>query len=102
MKLIILKERRTKQEIYVDILNSINNTNSNDLTPTRIQQNCNLSYDKFSKYLIELNQKGLIDTSNYSITEKGKKLLKDYGKIKDFLLKMNIEFVKKEEILKNV
>lgn len=96
------KERRTKLEIYYDILNAITNTSGGSVTPTRIQQNCNMSYDKFSNYLGELNKKGLINTSDFSITEKGKKLLEDYSKIKDFLHDMNMEYVTKEEEIKNV
>lgn len=87
-------------ELFYDILNSINNASGNK-TPTGIQQNCNISYDKFSKYVKELNQKGLIDIEHFSITEKGKKLLDDYDKIKDFLIKMKMEYVYQEETLEN-
>ncbi len=90
-------------EIYYDILNAIDFEGSSGFaTPTRIQQNCNLSYDKFSKYFKELEQKGLIHTSDRKITPQGKNLLEDYKKIKDFLIKMNLEYVKKEEVLKHV
>jgi hypothetical protein len=37
-----------------------------------------------------------------SITEKGKQLLSDYQKIKDFLEKMNLEYVKSERALSHV
>jgi predicted transcriptional regulator len=96
------KEKRTKLEIYYDILSAINNESSYGIVPTRIQQNCNMSYDKFSKYLKELEQKGLIHNPKNTITEKGIKLLQDYDKIKEFLLKMNMEYVKPQEVMKNV
>jgi predicted transcriptional regulator len=92
------REKRTKLEIFHDILNAIQEESSyGEIKPTRVQQKCNISYDKFSKYVYELSKRKLIkhDSSLY-ITDKGKQLLKDYGKIKDFLTEMKLEYLSEE------
>ena len=52
------KPRRSKLELYNDILNAIEeeitNDNSNAAKPTRVQLRSNLAYDKLVKYLAEL------------------------------------------------
>jgi predicted transcriptional regulator len=65
--------------------------------PTRVQQKCNISYDKFSRYLDELKKRKLVGSSpQLFVTDKGKKLLDDYGKINDFILKMRLEYLGEE------
>jgi predicted transcriptional regulator len=69
-----------------------------EVRPTRVQQKCNISYDKFSKYLDELAKRKLVASSpSLCVTDKGKKLLYDYGKINDFILKMRLEYLSGEE-----
>ena len=92
------REKRTKLEIFYDILTAIQNeSSSGEVKPTRVQQRCNMSFDKFSRYMEALKNEGLIRDSSPIITEKGKKLLQDYDKIKDFLNKMKLEYVGTEE-----
>ena len=92
------REKRTKLEIFYDILTAIQNeSSSGEVKPTRVQQRCNMSFDKFSRYMEALKNEGLIHNSSTIITEKGKKLLQDYDKIKDFLNKMKLEYVGTEE-----
>ena len=99
----IRREKRTKLEIFYDILTAIRNEGfGGEVKPTRVQQRCNISFDKFSRYLNALTSEGLISNSPIIITEKGKKLLQDYDKIKDFLNKMKLEYVSNEEALNNV
>ena len=44
--------RRSKLQIYYDILKAINHESElGKVRPTRVQNLCNMSYDKFSKYL---------------------------------------------------
>ena len=101
--LLTRRERRTKLEIFYDILTAIQNEGfSGEVKPTRVQQRSNISFDKFSRYLDALTCEGLIHNSPITITEKGKKLLQDYDKIKDFLNKMKLEYVSNEEALNNV
>ena len=98
--LLIRREKRTKLEIFYYILTAIQNeASSGEVKPTRVQQRCNLSFDKFSRYLEALRNEDLIHDSSITITEKGKKLLQDYDKIKDFLNKMKLEYVGNEEVL---
>ena len=92
------REKRTKLEIFYDILTAIQNeSSSGEVKPTRVQQRCNMSFDKFSRYMEALKNEGLIHDSSPIITEKGTKLLQDYDKIKDFLNKMKLEYVSNEE-----
>lgn len=94
------KEKRNKLEIYNDILSAILQVSSEgEPKPTRVQQKCNMSYDKFSKYIEELgNRKLITHDSPLCITDKGKRFLQDYGKIKSFIQKMKIKYVIEKEI----
>ena len=82
-------------EIYNDILNAVQReAQEGEVKPTRIQHQSNLSYDKMSRYLKELENKKMITASPIQITDKGKKFLNDYDKIKDFLSEMRMEYLK--------
>jgi len=60
--------------------------------PTRIQHLSNMSYDKLSRYLNELESKNMIlKTDTLSLTEKGHEFLRDYDKIKDLIERMGLE-----------
>ncbi|MDH3277172.1 MAG: transcriptional regulator [Nitrosopumilus sp.] len=89
------KPQRSRLEIYNDVLSAIQNATGNgEVKPTRVQQLCNMSYDKFSKILGELKKNNLICYSPLKITKKGQKFLQDYSKIKNFTRKMEIEFLR--------
>jgi len=91
------KSRRSKLEIYNDILNAIQiESQQGEVKPTRIQHQSNMSYDKMSKYLKELENKKMITISPIQLTEKGQKFLKDYEKIKEFLSDMQMEYLKEK------
>jgi len=92
------RQRRTKLEIYYDILRELQNQSvQGRAKPTRIQQKCNMSYDKFSNNLQELKERKLVsDDDLLKVTDKGIKLLNDYGKINDFVSKMNLDYVELE------
>lgn len=87
--------RRNKLEIFYDILTALDKESSyGEVKPTRIQQQCNMSYDKFSKNLKELEQRKLvIYNSPLKISEAGIQFLEDYGKINDFLTKMKLHYL---------
>jgi predicted transcriptional regulator len=94
---VLSKQRRSKLEIYNDILNGIQKeAQEGEIKPTRIQHHSNMSYDKMSKYLKELESKKMITISPIQLTEKGEKFLNDYEKIKEFLSNMKIEYLKEE------
>lgn len=86
-------------EIFNDILTAIQKESSYGMVkPTRVQQRCNLSYDKFSKYVDELRIRKLISPdSSLCMTDKGKQLLIDYVKIQGFLTKMKLDYVYEED-----
>ena len=87
-------ERRTKLEIFNDILIVIKEESLyGEAKPTKVQQKCNISYDKFSRYIDELRKRKLVTKNSLSITDRGKQLLKDYRKIKGFLTEMKLEYI---------
>ena len=87
-------ERRTKLEIFNDILIVIKEESLyGEAKPTKVQQKCNISYDKFSRYIDELRKRKLVTQNSLSITDRGKQLLKDYRKIKGFLTEMKLEYI---------
>jgi predicted transcriptional regulator len=89
-------------EIYNDILTAI----SHEVTvyddyhedvlgakPTHVQLKSNLAYDKFARYLNELENKKMIKQRPLTITERGKDFLQDYQRIADFVLDMGIKYM---------
>lgn len=81
-----LKERRTKQQIYTDILNSINNSSDEDLKITNIQLLSKLSYDKVKIRLDELEKCKLIQYNpKIQVTERGKLFIHDSNELSNNL-----------------
>ena len=78
------KERRGKLEIIADILLVARR----GAKKTAIVYNANLNSDRVGKYLLYLEEKGLIEHTNdgYKTTEKGKEFLRDYQKMKEQLI----------------
>ncbi len=74
-----MKERRSKLQIYSDILNAINNESQNDdVKITRIQLSSKMSFDKIKQYIIDLEKYGLIESqSGLKITDKGRLFMKN-------------------------
>jgi len=85
----LAKERRSKIQLYYDIITAIvEDTQNNDsVSPTRIQFKCNTSYDKLAKYLEEMKERQILEKEKViKITEKGMKFHKDYAKINELIL----------------
>ena len=80
--------RRSKMEIYIDILRVISDGNHK---PTHIMYRANLSWERLKRYLKFLGSQGLLKNvertqgSNYELTEKGRELLKYFRKIEGML-----------------
>lgn len=82
------KNRRSKFEIYLDVLDCIRNTHK----PTRIMYQCNLSWSLLKNVIRDLNDKKLISEEVFSkpsdkrtryiyhITDKGIAFLEQYHK----------------------
>ena len=81
-------------EIYNDILSAIKVELTNgEAKPTRVQSLSNLAYDKFAKYLNELESKRMIVQNPLGITEKGRDFLQDYDRIRDFVAAMGVKYL---------
>lgn len=89
-------------EIYHDILTAVcveltdidySHEDTQSPKPTRVQLRSNLAYDKFTRYLNELENKNMIKQNPLSITERGNDFLQDYQRIADFVLEMGIKYM---------
>ncbi len=88
------KDKRSKLEMYNDILLAINeNTNNGTAKPTHVQFRSNMSYDNLKKYLNELEEKNLVSIFPLAVTEKGHRFLNDYGRIKDVIQKIGLDYL---------
>jgi len=88
------RERRHKLQIYHDILSAIQEEAMNEggAKPTRIQHLSNMSYDKLSRYLDELEAKKMINKADIlSITDQGRAFLREYQRLKDLIERMGLE-----------
>lgn len=95
----MIVQRRSKLQLYNDILAAIRDEATHGkIKPTRIQHICNMSYDKLSKYLEELKSKGMITNPSLSVTEKGFRFLGDYDKIRAFVEKMELEYIREKKL----
>ena len=95
MEKIIVKERRTKTQIFFEVITAVidDKQNNESLSPTRIQLKCKTSYDKLTKYLEEMEKRGMIEKEkSITITEKGMEFHKDYSRINDLINEMNEKF----------
>ncbi len=85
----MVKERRSKIQLYFDIVSAIvqDSQNNDSVSPTRIQFKCNTSYDKLTKYLIEMEKRNIIEREkSLSVTDKGMQFHRDYSKINDLII----------------
>ncbi len=82
------KKYRSKGRIMADILSAIKE--DEDAKITHILYKANLSYDRLSRYLEELEESELIQTidsgdrSLYRITERGQKFLVEFRRMEEF------------------
>jgi len=89
------KERRTKTQIFFEVITAAidDKQNNESVSPTRIQIKCNTSYDKLTKYLEEMEKRGMIEKEkSIIVTEKGMEFHKDYSRINDLINEMNEKF----------
>ena len=91
----MVKERRSKIQIFFDIVTAVidDAQNNESVSPTRIQTKCNTSYDKLTKYLEEMEKRGMVEREkSIAITEKGMEFHKDYSRINELMNEMNEKF----------
>jgi predicted transcriptional regulator len=92
---IMVKERRTKTQIFFDIITAVidDTQNNESIILTRIQVKCNTSYDKLTKYLAEMENRGMIEKGkSITVTVRGIEFHKDYSRINDLINEMNEKF----------
>lgn len=89
------KEKRSKLELYYAVLCAIQDdqTHNKDVKPTRVQFLVGTSYDKLTVYLDELKEKKLVKLDPITITEKGKKFIREYNKINEMTMKLGLKFI---------
>ena len=88
MEKIMTKERTTKTQILLDIITAVidDTQNNESVSPTRVQNKCNTSYDKLTKYLAEMEDRGMIEKGkSITVTERGMEFHKDYSRINDLI-----------------
>ncbi len=83
----MVKDYRSKARIYADILASV--ASQVYAKPTKIMLDANLSYDRLSRYLETLVERGLLERVDggerlYVITEKGMKYLAEFKRFEEF------------------
>ena len=85
-------------EIYHDILIGIERESKarGTVKRTRVQQYSNLSYDKFSRHLDNMAERGLITLKPLSITAKGREFVREYDKIRLFMREIGARFLASE------
>ena len=78
------KEQRGRLEIIADILLVARG----ETKKTAIAHNANVNFNRIGKYLLYLEEKGLIEHTSreYKTTERGKEFLHDYQKMKEQLV----------------
>jgi predicted transcriptional regulator len=78
---------RSKGRIFADILRALQ---EGPAKVTHILYRANLSHDRLTKYLTQLEESGLIsrlqdgDRTTYSITDEGKKFLVEFRRMEEF------------------
>ena len=95
MEKIIAKERRTKTQIFFEVITAAidDKQNNESISPTRIQVKCNTSYDKLTKYLAEMEKRGMIEKGkSITVTERGMEFHKDYSRINELINEMDKKF----------
>ena len=95
MEKIMAKERRTKTQIFFDIITAVidDTQNNESIILTRIQVKCNTSYDKLTKYLAEMEDRGMIEKGkSITVTVRGMEFHRNYSRINDLINEINEKF----------
>ena len=86
--------RRDKLKIYGDLLSVLySEDKAEKIVLSHLQTRINVPFDRLKKYILELNELGLIqDEKSLKLTEKGKQYLREYKRILDFMKRMGISY----------
>jgi predicted transcriptional regulator len=87
-------EKRSKFQIYFDILDLLNNEvdEYDRVSPTRVAHRANLPYDRFQRALERLVQLGMVSYvgESLAVTEKGLEYVREFKRMNDFLKRMGL------------
>jgi predicted transcriptional regulator len=87
--------RRGRFEIYADIMLAIKEDalRNGEARATRVQTMSNVPYSRFKEYLEVLRSKGLLSIveTTIALTPAGLAYLKDYEKVKEFLITFGLD-----------
>ena len=88
------KLRRDRLKIYGDLLAILyDESKKGKFTLTRVQVRLKVPFDRMKKYIAELSALELIENEeSLKLTEKGKKYLREYEKVLDFMEDMGIGY----------
>ena len=86
--------RRDKLKIYNDLLSILEaESKKEEVLITKIQVKLNVPFDRFKRYLTQLEELGLIEyESSPKLTKKGRKYIRDYKKVIDFMKTVGISY----------
>jgi predicted transcriptional regulator len=86
--------RRDRLKIYGDLLAILHEESLKEkVVLTHVQVRLKVPFDRMKKYLAELSALGLVeDVESPKLTEKGKKYLREYEKVLDFMQDMGIGY----------
>jgi len=80
-------------KIYGDLLSELwtSETKEKKVVLTHVQIRINVPFDRLKNYITELKELGFIeDDISFRLTEKGKKYLREYKRIIDFMKQMGL------------
>jgi predicted transcriptional regulator len=85
--------RRDKLKIYGDLLSVLNEyPKTENIVLTHVQVRINAPFDRLKQYMSELIDLGLVKETSYMLTEKGRKYLREYERIIDFMKNMGLTY----------
>lgn len=92
VKKVTRRSKRSKWELYHDILTAINKEMPyGEVRVTRIQFQSNMSYDNLVTYLRDLEKKQMINRNPISLTQKGFQYYKNCTAVKELAQKLGLD-----------
>ena len=87
-------QRRDRLKIYSDLLYALKSASSAEkIVLTQIQVRIKVPFDRLKIYIADLVNLGLIqDETSLKLTEKGRRYLKEYERVLDFIKRMGLSY----------
>ena len=87
-------QRRDRLKIYSDLLYALKSESSAEkIVLTQIQVRIKVPFDRLKTYIADLVNLGLIqDETSLKLTEKGRRYLKEYERVLDFIKRMGLSY----------